>query len=287
MVLGFQPTIQGSNGFVRPRGKVVLNADHPLCQRDAGMVLAVFPSEADGLVVKDYSPLLQQAIVPGASKLATWQCGRGQPALDLRNGGKEARFTHRAGQPFIGDVTAAYSVFAIIYATAISGCIWSMGEQTDTNNTAGLGISNASELALGQPSNPVVTSTLVPPLNKWNTVGVSQTGGSNRQYMLNGTLQTVSTALTAGSVGVTQPHSIGRFYINAAVDSTSDFKGLVECVFVWKTGINAAQLQSLGKNPWQLVQAAPGRVAFSFGAQPGVAFAAEEEGVTYHNIWRW
>lgn len=264
-----------ARGMVKPRGRLVINRDHPLVDKD--LILALVPGEGDSLA-RDLSPQRQVWTKPASSNLPP-QTTQGVPAWDFRGGVKELRFAHRASQPFIADRTAAFSCFVYWFATG-SGQFWSIGQQTDANDVEGFGQSTAANnpLCIYDIDAATATSTLNPPVNKWNTGAVTQTGASARTFILNGVAQANSTTITASAIGATQPQSIGRAYSNSVVDATADFTGLIGAIYVWKAAKNVQLLQALCTNPYALVTAQPTGLTYSY-ATP----AAAPTGV----VWGW
>lgn len=262
MPLGFPPSIQDSRGQVRPRGRLRINPDHPLVDKD--LILAVVPSEGHGFQPVDLSPYRHQWTKPGSSTIARLTGGRGNGAWDFRGGVRELRFAHRAGQPFIADVIAPFTVMCSAYYTGSLGNVWAIGQQTDSNDAEAVGVDASSHVCLGEADSAAVSSTLVVPTNKWSTFGCSQSGASARTFFLNGTAQTNATTRTTSAIGATQPQSIGRYYTNSAAVAAADWVGLIEVLYVWKAAKSTALLQALSTNPFALLTAAPANIVYSY-----------------------
>lgn len=254
-----------ARGMVKPRGRLTINRDHPLVDKD--LILALVPGEGDSLA-RDLSPMRQVWTKPAASTLP-FQNTQGIPAWDFRGGAKELRFAHQASQPFIADRTAAFSCFVYWFATG-SGNFWSIGQQTDSNDVEGFGQSTAAgnPLCIYDVAAPTASSTLNPAVNKWHTGAVSAVNTGTRTFILDGVAQANSTLITASAIGATQPQSIGRAYTNSTPDTSADFTGLIAVVYVWKAAKNVQLLQALCTNPYALVAAQPTGIRYSYATPP-------------------
>lgn len=180
---------------------------------------------------------------------------------------------------YIQNSSSPHTMLAVFRtATIATGqCLVCLGEVTDANLTTSLFI-NGTVLAHGidfdNGAGSRALSTLTIGSNTNYVAAVSVKAANSRTFMVNGVTATNATNIAGGTVqaGI----SIGAMYQNSAKEAGTEFSGDIFMIALWNRALTATELNSLGRNPWQIFDAPSRRhFAVSSGATAYTLAAAK------------
>lgn len=216
-----------------------------------GLVGCWLMNEGAGQAILDYSSLGQDTIsfVNGP----TWTTGPDGSALDFGTTGGVRILT----QNFTGFNTTAgtFTIAATINPSAgTSNSVFSVGEQFDSNEFISLCLFNGSLALANDTSTGGINNQITGPaitLNAWHTVAISQSSGSNRNFMLDGAITNNTIGIVA-TVGTNSNLVFGATFENSAIDSVWDYKGKIGAIYIWNRALSNTELTALNTNPYSM-----------------------------------